>query len=245
MSKLTADIEDMLEFLDLPHMKALLLEMVSTGKVATMSPLDVLRELVLDEYTAQHGKTFEGLLNKSGLKGCDASVDNLVSTMKRRYNMSQIELLKTFEFVENGRNVYILGPAGIGKTYLAKAFGVQACFNAYRTLFLDTADLLEELHYLKMYDEQHKTDRFRKKKTYYSNMQVLILDDFLMSSPDEQGRQDLFSIIKRRDEKEKTTIVCSQREPDAWIEVLRDPGNAESTVRRITDNGMLVEIVPQ
>lgn len=104
--------------------------------------------------------------------------------------------------------------------------------------------MLEELHYLKMYDEQHKTDRFRKKKTYYSNMQVLILDDFLMSSPDEQGRQDLFSIIKRRDEKEKTTIVCSQREPDAWIEVLRDPSNAESTVRRITDNGMLVEIVP-
>lgn len=244
MSKLTADIEDMLDFLDLSHMKALLLGLVASGEVANKTPLELLRELVLEEYTAEHGKTFESLLKKSGLKGCDASVDSLVSSLERRYNTSQIELLRTLEFLENGRNLYILGPSGIGKTYLAKAFGVQACFNAYRTLFVDTADLLEELYYLKVYDAQHKTDRFRKKKTYYSNMQVLILDDFLMSSPDEQGRQDLFSLIKKRAEKERTTIVCSQREPDAWIKVLRDPGNAESTVRRITDNGILVEIVP-
>jgi len=93
-------------------------------------------------------------------------------------------------------------------------------------------------------------DILQKFSTY--SKKLAIIGDFSMYSSKplksfmsecNRGPQ-IFFVANEEEAIKKLSVVCSQREPDAWIKVLRDPGNAESTVRRITDNGILVEIVP-
>jgi len=53
--------------------------------------------------------------------------------------------LSTLRFVEERRNVILLGPPGVGKSHLAIALGIAATEAGYRTYFTSAADLVANL----------------------------------------------------------------------------------------------------
>ena len=56
-----------------------------------------------------------------------------------------IERLATCEYITEHRNLFITGATGSGKTYLACAFGLEACKQRYKTKYVRLPDLLLEL----------------------------------------------------------------------------------------------------
>ena len=80
----------------------------------------------------------------------------------------------------------------------------------------------------------------------YSDIQVLILDDFLIAHLGNDRSLILFSLIKNRDELGTSTIITSQYDPRTWISFLESNGNfamGDSIRRRLLNNGytLLIE----
>lgn len=141
------------------------------------------------------------------------------------------EVLSTLDFIESGLNVCILGPSDSGKSYLAKALGIEAC-NNYKVDYRHCEPLLEELVALKVADYM----KFQKRLKKICGAALLILDFFLLHTlTDEREVKILFEILEKRSEINLSMIICSQREPASWSAmILNDEVSANAILKRVT-----------
>lgn len=106
--------------------------------------------------------------------------DNEINyTSGRKLNKDLISRLSTCEFIREGGNIFITGATGSGKTYMACAFGYEACRQFYTTRFVRLPDLLIELEMAK----ENRT--FTKAMLKYTKPTLLIIDEWLLLKPSE------------------------------------------------------------
>ena len=90
-------------------------------------------------------------------------------TSGRKLNKELIRRLATCEYISAHRNLFITGATGCGKTYMACAFGMEACKQYYNTKYIRLPDLLIDL-------EVARTDgNYKKVMAKYANPVVQIL----------------------------------------------------------------------
>ena len=79
-------------------------------------------------------------------------------------------------------------------------------------------------------------DKYARKMKKYLKWELIILDDFLLHTiTDEREIKILFELLEKRNEQRKSTIVCSQRDPDNWkAMILNDEVSAHSIMKRAT-----------
>ena len=75
----------------------------------------------------------------------DASIMDINYTSGRKLNKELINRLATCEYISEHRNLFITGATGCGKTYMACAFGMEACKQYYNTRYVRLPDLLIDL----------------------------------------------------------------------------------------------------
>ena len=108
----------------------------------------------------------------------------------------------------------------------------------YRVSYHHCETFLEELVALKMRDYQ----KYQKKVLHFVNMDLLILDDFLLHTvTDEREIKVLFEVLEKRGELSKSTVVCSQREPKSWASmILNDEVSSNAIMKRATKHYTVV-----
>ena len=181
-------------------------------------------------------------LKRAHLLGGPQTMDKCIDSEDRAYLPSGItKTLSSMDFVNDGRNLCILGPSDSGKSYLAKALGINACLH-YRTSYHHCEEFLESLVAVK----QNDYVRYQKKVRFYIKLDLLILDNFLLHTiSDERELKVLFEILEKRSELSRSTIVCSQREPNSWASmILNDEVSANAILKRATKHYTVV-IKPQ
>lgn len=107
----------------------------------------------------------------------------------------------------------ITGPTGSGKTWLACAFGNQACRHGKTVLFQRLSLLLEELQI------GHADGSFRKRLNQLSKYDLLILDDFGLAALNAHGRSDLLEVVDSR-VPGRSTLITSQLPVTNWHDYL-------------------------
>lgn len=90
--------------------------------------------------------------------------------------------------------------------------------------------------------KQTDYQKYQKKVRFLMKLDLLILDDFLLHTvTDEREIKVLFEIMEKRSELCKSTIVCSQREPNSWASmILNDEVSANSILKRATKHYTVV-----
>lgn len=85
-------------------------------------------------------------------------------------------------------------------------------------------------------------DKFLRRLKLISKLDLLILDDFLLHTiVNESEVKMLFMVLESRCESEKSTIVCSQREPKSWASmILNDEVSANAIIKRATKHYTVV-----
>lgn len=134
-------------------------------------------------------------------------------TSGRKLNRALIQRLATCEYITEHRNLFITGATGSGKTYMACAFGMEACKQYFNTKYVRLPDLLIDLEMAR--DE----GAYKRVMAKYANPVVLIIDEWLLLKPNENEQKDIFELLHRR-RKKSTTIFCSQYQQNGWYEQL-------------------------
>ena len=148
-----------------------------------------------------------------------------------------LERLATCEYISEHRNLFITGATGCGKTYMACAFGMEACKQYLNTKYVRLPDLLIDLEIARI------EGSYRRIMAKYANPLVLILDEWLLLKPNESEQKDIFELLHRR-RKKSTTIFCSQYKFEEWYDQLGGDASplADAIIDRIAHDSYRINI---
>ena len=193
--------------------------------------------LVDIEHSSRKANRLKRLIHNAGFDQLDASIMDINYTSGRKLNKELTNRLATCEYISEHRNLFITGATGCGKTYMACAFGMEACKQYYNTRYVRLLDLLIDL-------EMARTDgTYRKVMAKYANPLVLILDEWLLLKPTEVEQKDIFELLYRR-RKKSSTIFCSQYGFEEWYDQLGGDASplADAIIDRIAHDSYRVNI---
>ena len=132
----------------------------------------------------------------------------------------------SLRFVDGGHNAVIMGPVGVGKTFLATALGHAAIRRRYSVHFERCDRLLKRLRASRL-DNSHDTE-MRK----LLRVDLLIIDDFGLHALDPVATGDFYEIVVER-HRSGAMLLTSNREPPEWLAQLTDPLLAQSALDRL------------
>ena len=252
------ELVDELNELKLSTMAATLDDLYHKPEFLEMDRLTLIAELIGPQFQEKISTTLKNRLTAAHLKGSPEELSDCVDSDKREYLPAGItEVLSSFDFIERGYNVCILGESDSGKSYLAKAIGIKAC-NRYNVGYFHSEELLESMVALKEQDY----DKYARKMKKYLKWELIILDDFLLHTiTDEREIKILFELLEKRNEQRKSTIwamswgvptrpagCCFSSAPKNWDPVVSiQPGEMELTralSRRLTAKAWVRAAIP-
>ena len=165
--------------------------------------------LVDVEYTNRKNNRLRRLIKNAEFEQPDASIAAIDYTSGRKLNKALISRLATCEYITDYRNIFITGATGSGKTYMACAFGMEACKHYYTVKYVRLPDLLLVLQAARM------DGNFGTVLKKYTNPVLLIIDEWLLLKLSESEARDVFELIHKRC-KRSSTIFCSQYRESEW-----------------------------
>jgi len=191
------------------------------------------------EYNNRKSNSLKRLIRNAEFDQSDASVLGIDYTSGRKLNRELINRLATCEYITEHRNVFITGATGSGKTYMACAFGMEACKQRYKTKYIRLPDLLLEL------EMARRDGTYRKVQSKYTNPVLLIIDEWLLMKPNETEQHDIMELLHRR-RKRSSTIFCSQYDSSGWYDQLggNDSPLSEAILDRIKHDAYKINIIP-
>jgi len=200
-------------------------ERLALARTASMSHAQFLELVLADEVARRDATSAERRARAAGL---DASMtlDRWDDTAKITYDHATWNELCSLRFVDGGHNAVVMGPVGVGKTFLATALGHAAVRRRYSVHF-ERCDLLLKRLRASRLDNSHDAE-IRK----LLRVDLLIVDDFALQPLDALDTADVYEIIVER-HRVAATVVTSNREPIEWLGLMTDALLAQSAIDRL------------
>ncbi len=189
---------------------------------------EFLEALQADEVTR---RDTQSAVLRAKTAGLDASMtlDRWDDTAKITYDRAVWNELCALRFVDTPNDVVVLGPVGVGKTFLATALSHIAVRRG-RSVHFERADVMLKRLKATRLDNSHDTE-VRK----LLRVDVLILDDFALRAMDQTDTAEVYEIIVER-HRRASTILTSNRDPGEMLAQMADPLLAQSAIDRLHSN---------
>jgi DNA replication protein DnaC len=191
--------------------------------------------LVDQEYLSRKNHRLDRLIHAAAFDQPQASVADINYGGGRKLDKGLIASLSTCNFIREAHNLIIMGATGTGKSYLACAFGMEACKHFFSVRYVRLPELLYELTLSRTDGSYHKLMKALRK------VDLLILDEWMLVSLSETEARDLLEIIHAR-HKKSSTLFCSQFSPAGWHKKIGEETIADAILDRIVHDSYTVEI---
>lgn len=193
-------------------------------------------QLVVDEaHSAFTHAKVEGLIRRAQLRYPNADLRRLDMLEERGLSRDVIAQLATCSFIDRQHNVVFQGFTGSGKSYLGSALAKQACTMRIRAHYVRMPDLEEA--WIQAADKPQGQVKLLKK---YASFTLLVIDEWLLDSPNESMRSMLLELLERRYDN-ASTVFCTQYAKKDWHQRLGSGVHADAIMDRIVHNTIWVE----
>jgi DNA replication protein DnaC len=193
-----------------------------------MSFQDRFAMIVDREWTSRENRKLTSRLKAARLR-THATTEDIDYQHPRGLDKSVVMSLATCQWIGSHQNVVIVGPTGIGKTYLAEALVNKACREGFTAIRYRCTRLFGELEiargdgsYFKLLSKLAKVD-------------LLAVDDWAVQPLTEQERRHFLEVMEDRHGL-KSTLLTSQYPVAKWHDRIGEPTTADAILDRIVHN---------
>jgi DNA replication protein DnaC len=225
---------DKLNMLRFTGMAKALAEQMQLPEIEQLSFEERLGLLIDREMTERDDRRLKSRLRQARLKQ-NACLEDIDYRHPRGLDRSLISTLAHCQWVKKHLNILIIGPTGVGKTWIACALAQKACRQGYSALYLRLPRLLQEMPIAKGDGSYPKLLRTLAKTD------VLILDDWGLSKLSAEQRRDLLEILEDRHDT-RSTLVTSQLPIDQWHQSIGEPTLADAILDRLVHNAYKIKL---
>jgi DNA replication protein DnaC len=212
--------------LGLQAMAAALADQLATpGPWSDLAFEDRLGLLVDREADARDSRALARRLKTAKLR-YPAAIEDLDLRSPRGLDRSVIAHLASGAWVTNGHNLIVTGPTGVGKSWLACALANSALRAGHSALYIRAGRLVDDLAI------GRADGRYARLLSNLARVNLLVLDDFLLTPANVEACRDLLEVIEDRAGR-RSTLVASQLPVDNWHPAMADPTLAEALLDRL------------
>lgn len=207
---------------------------IESGNTEQYTIDEFLTHLIDAEWNDRNERKRVRLTRAAGFR-YQASMMELDYTEKRNLDKNLMLRLSECRWITEGKDILVTGATGLGKSFVGSALGHHACDQGYRVMYRSTGRLMGSLKegkrdgsYLKLLEKIYKSD-------------VLILDDFGLSTFDDKARLALLDILEDRHGR-KSTLILSQLPVASWHGLIGDSTIADAIMDRIVYGAFRIEL---
>jgi DNA replication protein DnaC len=200
-----------------------------------LSFLERLGLLVDHQWVWRQNQALARRLAVAKLRG-NACVEEIDYRTSRGLDKSVVRALtQESAWVRNHEQIFVLGPTGVGKSFVACALAQKACRDGYSALYLRAAALFRDLAMARA------DGSLRNLRAKLSRIDVLVIDDWAMAPLSEPERRDFWEICEDRYQR-RSMILTSQLPVARWHEQIGDPTVADGILDRLVHNAHRLEM---
>ena len=148
---------------------------------------------------------------------------------------NHIRELQSLSFLDEGRNVILVGNPGVGKTHTAIGLGIAANMKMKNVLYITVPNLITELK------ESMTLNQLTNYKKRFITYDLVILDELGYIGFDKEGSELLFNLLSMRNET-KSIIITTNLTFNRWEEIFGDPTLTAAMVDRIAHKATVINI---
>lgn len=199
-----------------------------------LTPDQYLAMLIDREWENRQNNKIKNLIKNARFR-YPATIRDIDYTASRKLDKNMFQRLAMLDFITRHENVIITGATGIGKSYLAQALGHQACMMLIKTLYFNTAQLMDDLKLARL------EGSYTKRLLAIEKADLLILDDFGLVAFDGQVRQALMEIVERKYDR-SSIIISSQVPVSGWHQLIGEGTIADAILDRIVHSSHRIQL---
>lgn len=231
---LTNSTIEALHALRLPAMAAGLAEQQGSAAYEGLSFEERLGLLVDKELEEREQRRLERHRKAAKLR-TNAVVEDVDFRRRRGLERRQVMELAECTWVRKAHNLSVVGPTGVGKTFVACALANAAIRRGHTALYLRCSRMLDELAIARL------DGRFARLTAAWARVDVVLIDDFLLRPLTSSQAADLLEVIEDRSGL-RSTILTSQLPVGHWHEALGEPTVADALADRLLANLHRIEL---
>ena len=163
------------------------------------------------------------------------SLDYFDFTKQKSLSKKQMNQLRELLWLEQAYNLIILGPPGVGKTFMASGLGLEAINKGYKVVFISMDDLVRLLK------TQEISRASRNKLNRIVSSDLVIIDDLMFMAMDRNEANLFFQLVNKL-YGQSSIVVTSNKGPEDWGELLGDPAITTAILDRLLHKSEVINL---
>jgi len=194
-----------------------------------------LENIIVWEETARQERSLQSRIEAAKLPRFKSMTD-FDWQWPTKIDRDAVEDLFSLRWINDGTNVVVVGPNGVGKTMIVQNLVYQTLLSGHTARFISASDLLNDLA------QRANDNTLQRRLRTYTRFELLCIDEVGYLSYDNRHADLLFEIVTRRYGESKSTVITTNKPFAEWNTVFPNAASVVTLVDRLVHRAEIIGV---